>query len=120
MQLNRFIQVTKNQELSLFQVYYKYFYHFNYQFNVCLPAVPLTVHNAHYLLKQRDAFHKGVPPPDFPSHSKGEAAYSGRLCPIDVSPGQSRSVMGLEKFPGVDSTLGAKATIEKSNKILFG
>ncbi|KAI9837045.1 MAG: hypothetical protein M1819_000694 [Sarea resinae] len=43
-----------------------------------IPACPLTVQNARYLARQREAFSSGTPPPDFPG-GLGESAHLGRL-----------------------------------------
>ncbi|KAJ5108169.1 hypothetical protein N7456_004844 [Penicillium angulare] len=59
-----------------------------------IPSVPLTPSNAQYVAQQRDAFLKGVPPPDFPG-GLGESEYSDRATVNDIQSEAGRMAMGL-------------------------
>ena len=60
-----------------------------------IPAVPHTPQNAAYVARQREAFLRGAPPPDFPQ-TEGEGAFVGRACAEDVVGAEARRAMGLE------------------------
>ncbi|TIB72434.1 DUF1479-domain-containing protein [Wallemia mellicola] len=84
-----------------------------------IPAVPLTVNNAHYLKDQVQTFKKGLPGKDFPQ-GEGESRFVGRMDPNDVLSKSSRQMLGLERFTMPDqATPGEKSAIEKSNNVLF-
>ncbi|KAJ6120435.1 hypothetical protein N7523_004715 [Penicillium sp. IBT 18751x] len=59
-----------------------------------IPSVPLTPNNAQYVAQQRDAFMKGIPPPDFPG-GLGESQFSDRASVEDVQTEAGRMAMGL-------------------------
>ncbi|BCR91340.1 DUF1479 domain-containing protein [Aspergillus chevalieri] len=59
-----------------------------------IPSVPLTPNNAQYVAQQRDAFLKGVPPPDFPG-GLGESQFSDRAQVGDIQSEAGRMAMGL-------------------------
>ncbi|TIA91079.1 hypothetical protein E3P99_01261 [Wallemia hederae] len=84
-----------------------------------IPAIPLTVNNAHYLKDQRACFENGLAPSDFGS-GEGESHFAGRMNPNSVSAGPSRQLLGLEPFPcPAGASPGAKRTVDKANKMLF-
>ncbi|KAF9446150.1 DUF1479-domain-containing protein [Macrolepiota fuliginosa MF-IS2] len=62
-----------------------------------IPAVPLTLHNAHYLRDQRNNFIAGLPAPDFPG-GEGESKCVGRGSITDVQSLEGRRMLGFEKF----------------------
>ncbi|KAF2993502.1 hypothetical protein E8E13_000618 [Curvularia kusanoi] len=59
-----------------------------------IPSVPLTPNNAQYIAQQRDAFLKGVPPPDFPG-GVGESDFDDRATHTHVLGNAGRQAMGL-------------------------
>jgi hypothetical protein len=59
-----------------------------------IPSVPLTPQNLSYLARQREAFEKGRPPPDFPQ-GRGEAGFVGLGREEDVVGAEGRRAMGL-------------------------
>ena len=59
-----------------------------------IPAVPYTPQNAAYISRQKDAFIKGVPPPDFPQWA-GEGDFTGRGLADDIADIGARKAMGL-------------------------
>ncbi|KAL8832771.1 MAG: hypothetical protein Q9191_000041 [Dirinaria sp. TL-2023a] len=88
-----------------------------------IPACPLTVGNAEYLRRQREAFWEGAPGPDFPS-GVGETQHVGRLTPDfvmqNITP-EAQRAMGLAKYetgdrPGISS--GERKMLERANEIL--
>jgi hypothetical protein len=85
-----------------------------------IPVCPTTVLNAQYLVRQREAFVQGTPGPDFPG-GKGESEHVDRPGPRAgiVRESAARQAMGLEKqtLSGGESP-GAKAAVERANKIL--
>ncbi|KAJ7076212.1 hypothetical protein B0H15DRAFT_955889 [Mycena belliarum] len=76
---------------------------------MCIPAVPLTLINAHYLRDQRKNFLAGLPAPDFPG-GKGESTFVGRATSADLYPDGRRAV-GFEKHEhiGEEDSLLAEA-----------
>ncbi|KAE8165217.1 hypothetical protein BDV40DRAFT_286442 [Aspergillus tamarii] len=77
-----------------------------------IPSVPLTPNNA-----QRDAFLKGIPPPDFPG-GVGESQFSDRAQVGDVQSQAGREAMGLSPIkPGIKNEQSAKLA-QEVNKIL--
>ncbi|EKM81233.1 hypothetical protein AGABI1DRAFT_56665 [Agaricus bisporus var. burnettii JB137-S8] len=83
-----------------------------------IPAIPLTLNNAHYLRDQRDNFISGLPAPDFPG-GEGESKCMGRGSIEDVKSVQGRLMLGFEKFG--DSSEASKEDREffdKVNRIL--
>ncbi|KAJ5426134.1 hypothetical protein N7465_001204 [Penicillium sp. CMV-2018d] len=79
-----------------------------------IPSVPLTPNNAQYVAQQRDAFLKGVPPPDFPG-GLGESQFSNRAQVGDIQSDAGRVAMGLDpiKPNGKNDRL-----VQEINKIL--
>ncbi|KAK9233909.1 hypothetical protein V1525DRAFT_452986 [Lipomyces kononenkoae] len=74
-----------------------------------IPAVPMTVPNLQYLVRQRGAFEKLCPPPDFPdAGGNGESEFSGHGL-------GSRKWNVLSGVSATDRTL-----LEKANEIVFG
>ncbi|TIB29923.1 hypothetical protein E3P85_02939 [Wallemia ichthyophaga] len=73
-----------------------------------IPAIPLTINNAHYLVDQRSRFIKGLPPSDFPG-GEGESHFFGRMLPENVEAGPSRQLLGLEPFPRPQGASPARA-----------
>ncbi|KAJ5593679.1 hypothetical protein N7537_010583 [Penicillium hordei] len=74
-----------------------------------IPSVPLTPNNAKYVAQQRDAFLKGVPPPDFPG-GFGESQFSDRAQVGDIQSEVGRMAMGL-------SPITVTGKNEKSTKL---
>lgn len=69
---------------------------------IYIPAVPSTPANREYLERQRQAFLRGVPPPDFPQvkdESEGEKPHQGNGVVSDIS-GDGRRAMGFEVSVG--------------------
>ncbi|KIP06972.1 hypothetical protein PHLGIDRAFT_90163 [Phlebiopsis gigantea 11061_1 CR5-6] len=64
-----------------------------------IPAVPHTPMNADYVARQREAFLRGVPPPDFPKWA-GETGFVGVGTPDDIVHPLGRRAMGF----AVDAT----------------
>lgn len=65
-----------------------------------IPACPLTETNAHYLIRQREAFLNGTPGPDFPG-GKGESEHVGRMTAEDVEKAggiEGSRAMGLKPW----------------------
>lgn len=84
-----------------------------------IPAIPLTINNAHYLRDQVRRFKQGLPPSDFPG-GEGESQFIGRMNPDDIEAGPSRQLLGLEPFPCPEgASPGAERTVDKANEILF-
>jgi hypothetical protein len=78
-----------------------------------IPVCPVTEANAKYMAKQRDAFIKGIPAPDFPG-GEGESNHRGRptLESLQIST-LARQAAGVEKISSESGIV-----IEKANKIL--
>ncbi|KAF8605002.1 DUF1479-domain-containing protein [Ceratobasidium sp. AG-I] len=87
-----------------------------------IPAVPLTIANAKYVARQRDAFLAGKPPPDFPQFDgKGETGFARKGLEEHIGSVEGRRAMGLEPFdtllPGL--SVGEKEALAQANA-LFG
>ena len=87
-----------------------------------IPSCPLTVSNAEFMARQREAFLAGTPCPDF-GGGKGESEHFGRMGVEDV-----RSVNGVEGMrafgleawdsDATDLTAGQREVIDRANNIL--
>ncbi|TAQ86603.1 hypothetical protein B7494_g5079 [Chlorociboria aeruginascens] len=67
-----------------------------------IPAVPLTVRNAHYLVRLREAFLSGTPGPDFPG-GDGEKFFRGRMSREDlerIGGEEALRAIGLHRWDG--------------------
>ena len=64
-----------------------------------IPSVPLCDMNVDYIKAQKEAFLKGVPPPDFPG-GIGESKHVGRGEEGMIKGSDGRAAFGFEKFPG--------------------
>ncbi|KAF4302559.1 hypothetical protein GTA08_BOTSDO09976 [Botryosphaeria dothidea] len=87
-----------------------------------IPACPLTPANAEYLVRQRDAFLRGVPSPDF-GGGEGESRHVGRPTRDDVARmagAEGRRALGLEQWDSTEEGLapGQRAVLDRANKIL--
>ncbi|KAF7783193.1 hypothetical protein Agabi119p4_2569 [Agaricus bisporus var. burnettii] len=83
-----------------------------------IPAIPLTLNNAHYLRDQRDNFISGLPAPDFPG-GEGESKCMGRGSIEDVKSVQGRLMLGFEKFGGSsEASKEDKEFFDRVNRIL--
>ncbi|KAM3454975.1 hypothetical protein MY5147_008716 [Beauveria neobassiana] len=86
-----------------------------------IPICPVTALNAQYVARQREAWRRGTPGPDFPG-GEGEARHSGR--PTEEMLRQWAGVdalrsMGLEKLvPASDATAGQREAVDQANGIL--
>ncbi|PHH62811.1 hypothetical protein CDD81_6703 [Ophiocordyceps australis] len=86
-----------------------------------IPVCPVTTLNAEYLVRQRDAFRKGTPGPDFPG-GEGESQHVGR--PTEEAfrqwtTAQGRQAFGLDRLEAVSkATAGERGAIERANSIL--
>ncbi|PHH77523.1 hypothetical protein CDD82_3478 [Ophiocordyceps australis] len=86
-----------------------------------IPVCPVTTLNAQYLVRQRDAFRRGTPGPDFPG-GQGESQHVGR--PTEEafrgwSTAEGRQAFGLDRLEaGPDATSGETRAIEDANAIL--
>lgn len=86
-----------------------------------IPVCPTTEASAEYVARQREAFLRGTPGPDFPG-GEGESRHIGRptedyvrkYCdPVGVR------AMGLERLVAAeDDTPGAKEAVERANAVL--
>ncbi|CAI7626420.1 unnamed protein product [Penicillium bialowiezense] len=83
-----------------------------------IPSVPLTPNNAQYVAQQRDAFLKGVPPPDFPGGS-GETQFSDRASVGDIQSQAGKVAMGLAPFTASAPDKKSADLRKQANKI-FG
>ena len=86
-----------------------------------IPTAPLTERNAENLARQRDAFLRGVPPPDFPG-GEGEARHIGRPGSAEVAsvcgaPGMR--TFGLERWEqwNTGKSEGAGKMIREANRL---
>ncbi|KAL2674064.1 hypothetical protein Neosp_012510 [[Neocosmospora] mangrovei] len=82
-----------------------------------IPSVPLTASNAQYVAQQRDAFLKGVPPPDFPG-GRGESEFADRGSTKDILSDSGRLAMGLSPLNTSEATKGKEGLVSEVNKIL--
>ncbi|KAJ4171445.1 hypothetical protein NW754_013213 [Fusarium falciforme] len=82
-----------------------------------IPSVPLTASNAQYVAQQRDAFLKGIPPPDFPGGS-GESEFADRGSTKDILSDSGRLAMGLSPLNTSEATKGKEGLVSEVNKIL--
>jgi len=83
-----------------------------------IPAVPLTENNVAYVSQQRDAFLKGVPPPDFPGGA-GESSFADRATPKDLLSDVGRRGMGLDRMVvGAGANTMQKDLAKSANSIL--
>ncbi|KAF5665303.1 DUF1479 domain-containing protein [Fusarium heterosporum] len=81
-----------------------------------IPVCPITEQNAEYMVRQREAFKRGTPGPDFPGGA-GESEHVDRPTE-DVLDGPGRQAMGLERLVVEGSTGGAREAVEKANAVL--
>jgi hypothetical protein len=84
-----------------------------------IPVCPITKANARYLVRQREAFLRGYPGPDFPG-GKGEAEHIGRLLVEDLEAqvhNEGLQAMGLKKLEAAE-TSAVGSIIQKANSIL--
>lgn len=107
---------------------------------VYIPAAPLTQTNALYLARQRKAFQRGQPGPDFDSSGRGSNVEDseGRpgekdiaevggpaglqamgLAPWEVAPTPRRRSMDVEGMPGSPYSRAEAEVIKLANVILF-
>ena len=85
-----------------------------------IPAAPLTLRNAHYLVRQRETFAHGFPAPDFPG-GEGESDFVGpeRGRVSDVRGASGKWAMGLDRIPERDGmTPGELQVVREANKVL--
>ncbi|OZJ05544.1 hypothetical protein BZG36_01674 [Bifiguratus adelaidae] len=88
-----------------------------------IPAAPLCRLNVEYLVRQRDAFLKGIPGPDFPGypHAAGESKHVGRATQefLEQVGGEGGlQAMGLAPLHVQDGTAGEQKAIEIANHLL--
>ncbi|KAG9101483.1 hypothetical protein FS749_006385 [Ceratobasidium sp. UAMH 11750] len=85
-----------------------------------IPAVPLTLPNAEYVARQREAFLAGRPPPDFPQFD-GESQFINKGREGHITSAEGRCAMGLKPFDTSTSSLSPaeKEVLVKANAI-FG
>lgn len=69
-----------------------------------IPSVPLCEMNVDYIKVQKEAFLKGVPPPDFPG-GIGESKHVGRGEDSFVKGHDGRAAFGLEKLEGEEDII---------------
>ncbi|KAI8057548.1 uncharacterized protein B0P05DRAFT_559693 [Gilbertella persicaria] len=83
-----------------------------------IPSVPLCRINSEYLKQQRDAFIKGLTPPDFPGNHF-EQHFEDRMKPEDLDE-PAKLNMGFIEFPTLpsDATVGQKKALELHHHIL--
>ncbi|AEO59794.1 hypothetical protein MYCTH_2308330 [Thermothelomyces thermophilus ATCC 42464] len=86
-----------------------------------IPVCPTTVASAEYVARQRAAFLRGTPAPDFPG-GEGESRHIGRATEEYVKkycdPLGVQSI-GLDRLATVeDDTPGGKAAVEEANRVL--
>lgn len=99
-----------------------------------IPAVPLTPLNLEYILRQREKFLAGAPPPDFPQQTdkdvsiRGEVAFVKKGVPDDVGrhAGEfGKRAMGLGTQPFDVNAIknlgdGEAEMLAFANKVLYG
>ena len=66
---------------------------------IYIPSVPMCDMNVDYIKAQKEAFLKGIPPPDFPG-GVGESRHVGKGEEASLNGVTARSAFGLEKFQG--------------------
>ncbi|PNP81253.1 hypothetical protein FNYG_05285 [Fusarium nygamai] len=77
-----------------------------------IPICPITAQNAEYMVRQREAFLRGTPGPDFPGGA-GEAGHVGRGTE-EMLDGAARRAMGLSAL----RTEGEGDVVREANRIL--
>jgi len=86
-----------------------------------IPACPLTEVNAHYLVRQREAFLSGIPGPNFPG-GEGESRHLGRTGREDVLAAggvEGSRAMGLAAWEVRDrGTEGEREMLRVANEIV--
>lgn len=87
-----------------------------------IPACPLTERNAEYLVRQRDAFVRGVPSPDF-GGGEGESRHVGRVKVEELEElvgEEGARAMGLNEWDSSKEGLaaGEKEAMDRANKVL--
>ncbi|KAF4508054.1 hypothetical protein G6O67_004486 [Ophiocordyceps sinensis] len=86
-----------------------------------IPVCPVTALNAEYLARQRDAFRRATPAPDFPG-GQGESRHVGRPTEEMMrgwTTAVGRQAFGLEKFDVREDALpGEREVVEKANATL--
>jgi hypothetical protein len=81
-------------------------------------AAPLTRLNAQYLIKQKNAFVEGAPPPDYPG-GVGESGFIGRSSEESLKTDVARAGMGYAPFQiATHASAGEKLVIQSANEIL--
>ncbi|KZT51076.1 DUF1479-domain-containing protein [Calocera cornea HHB12733] len=87
---------------------------------IYIGALPLTVSNAAYLVKQRECFAKGTKPPDFESApGNGEADFKGRGGPATLLSAEGRQALGLEPFVEREGmSQGERDAIKAANRLI--
>ncbi|KAK9236446.1 hypothetical protein V1525DRAFT_389440 [Lipomyces kononenkoae] len=88
-----------------------------------IPAVPMSVPNLQYLVRQRAAFERLSPPPDYPNaEGNGEREFFGHGAKIDFASEEGLRAAGLGSTKwNVLSGISAaeRSLLEKANKIVF-
>jgi hypothetical protein len=84
-----------------------------------IPVCPITEQNAEYMVRQREAFRRGTPGPDFPGGA-GEAEHVGRPTEdVFRRDGAGRRAMGLEGLEMENlRSKGEKEAVESANRVL--
>lgn len=87
-----------------------------------IPACPLTVSNAEFAARQREAFLNGTPCPDF-GGGIGESEHIGRPGVEDVrkvNPVEGMRAFGLLEWDSSEPNLteGQKEVMDRANKVL--
>ncbi|OAA57785.1 DUF1479 domain protein [Cordyceps fumosorosea ARSEF 2679] len=86
-----------------------------------IPVCPLTAINARYVARQREAWRRGTPGPDFPG-GEGEARHAGRPAEAALrgwAGTEALRSMGLEKLvPAPGATAGQREVLADANAIL--
>ncbi|KAF5638501.1 DUF1479 domain protein [Fusarium sp. NRRL 25303] len=77
-----------------------------------IPICPITAQNAEYMVRQREAFLRGTPGPDFPGGA-GESGHVGRGTE-EMLDGAARRAMGLSAL----RTEGEGDVVKEANRIL--
>ncbi|PHH80469.1 hypothetical protein CDD80_1479 [Ophiocordyceps camponoti-rufipedis] len=87
-----------------------------------IPVCPATEANVEYMLRQREAFRRGTPAPDFPG-GEGESRHVGRPDPGEVlawaPTTEGRQAFGLERMIVRDGAgVGEREAVRRVNDIL--